>query len=190
MSEPRVDRTTSWRRPVVTAALAALVTACVMTTLSDAAIADGDGRNEQEAKGHFAVPPPPFSSDDIFPCSSCHDDSEVDTRKRELTDFHEEIELYHGTRERWCFDCHNPDNRDVLRLAGGELVPFTESYRLCGQCHGDKYRDWKVGVHGKRTGEWDGKKQYLLCAHCHNPHTPHFEPIAPMPPPERPSLLR
>ena len=32
-----------------------------------------------------------------------------------------------------------------------------------------QYRDWKAGVHGKRTGEWDGRKDYLLCVNCHNP---------------------
>ena len=103
---------------------------------------------------------------------------------------HEYIKLNHGPRDRWCFDCHNPDNRDVLRLASGRLVPFTESYLLCGQCHGDKLRDWKVGVHGKRTGMWNGAKQYLLCAHCHNPHAPHFQPMKPLPPPVRPEDLR
>ncbi len=61
---------------------------------------------------------------------------------------------------------------------------------LCGQCHGDKFRDWKVGVHGKRTGESNGKKEYLLCAHCHNPHDPAFKPIRPMPPPVRPESIR
>jgi len=58
-----------------------------------------------------------------------------------------------------------------------------EVLSLCGQCHGEKYRDWRVGVHGKRTGDWNGKKRYLLCAHCHNPHTPRFSPIKPLPPP-------
>ena len=115
---------------------------------------------------------------------------ETNFERRKLEEFHEEIELKHGSRDRWCFDCHNPDDRDTLRLASGKLVPFTESYNLCGQCHGDKLRDWNVGVHGKRTGEWDGKKQYLLCANCHNPHEPAFAPIAPMPPPPRPENLR
>jgi hypothetical protein len=57
----------------------------------------------------------------------------------------------------------NPDDRDVLRLANGDLVSFEESYNLCGQCHGTIFRDWKAGIHGKRTGEWNGKKQYRLC---------------------------
>jgi hypothetical protein len=136
-----------------------------------------------------AVPPPPFS-EDIFPCSECHAEMETNLKRREMEDFHDEIELKHGTRDRWCFDCHNPENRDMLRLASGKLVPYTESYNLCGQCHGDKLRDWNVGVHGKRTGKWDGKKQYLLCAHCHNPHAPAFAPIKPMPAPPRPENLR
>ena len=63
---------------------------------------------------------------------------------------------------------------------------YDPNVNVCGQCHGDKYRDWKAGVHGKRTGYWNGKKQYLLCVHCHNPHQPHFKPLKPMPPPTPP----
>ncbi len=136
----------------------------------------------------FPVPPPPFSYG-IFPCSDCHGDMEVDTKPRKLEDEHEEIVLHHGPRERWCFDCHNPGNRDVLRLASGKTIPFTESYLLCGQCHGPKFRDWRAGVHGKRTGRWDGRKEYLLCAHCHNPHAPRFPPLTPKPPPPRPENI-
>jgi hypothetical protein len=56
-------------------------------------------------------------------------------------------------------------------------VPFTESYRLCGQCHGDKFRDWRGGIHGKRVGMWDGAKTYFLCVNCHNPHSPRFKGV-------------
>ena len=58
-------------------------------------------------------------------------------------------------------------------------MPFEESYRLCGQCHGEKYRDWRAGVHGRRVGQWNGAKRYLLCVHCHSPHQPRFKPMAP-----------
>jgi len=136
----------------------------------------------------YPVPPPPFT-DGVFPCSDCHSTMEPDPTRRELS-MHDYIKLDHGPRERWCFDCHNPTDRDQLRLASGALVPFSESYRLCGQCHGDKYRDWRMGVHGKRTGSWNGKKQYLLCANCHNPHSPHFKPLAPLPPPIPPAQIR
>jgi hypothetical protein len=109
--------------------------------------------------------------------------------RREMTAFHTEIELRHDEENRWCLDCHDADNRDVLHLAGGQEIPFEESFRLCGQCHGEKYRDWRAGVHGRRSGSWNGHKTYLLCAHCHNPHAPAFEPIEPLPPPVRPSFL-
>jgi hypothetical protein len=113
----------------------------------------------------------------------------VNRKPRKLDQYHQEISLNHMPGG-WCFDCHNPDNRDKLRLANGGTVPFEESYRLCGQCHGTVLRDWEVGLHGKRTGMWNGEKQYLLCAHCHWPHDPVFKPLAPMPAPVRPSAIK
>ena len=139
----------------------------------------------------YFVPPPPFS-EGIFPCSDCHSDMEVNPERRMLEDEHVEISkmFNHAIEQRWCLDCHNPDNRDVLRLANGDLVSFEESYYLCGQCHGTIFRDWKAGIHGKRTGEWNGKKQYRLCVQCHNPHSPKFKPIKPMPPPNNPLEIK
>ncbi len=66
-------------------------------------------------------------------------------------------------------------------------MPFTESYRLCGQCHGTQYRDWRSGIHGKRTGYWDGPKRYLLCGLW---QWTHFADLQPLPPPVRPQFLR
>ena len=139
----------------------------------------------------FTAPPPPFS-EGIFPCSDCHEDMDVNPERRILEDEHTEISesFNHASEQRWCLDCHNPDNRDVLRLANGDLVSFEESYNLCGQCHGTIFRDWKAGIHGKRTGEWNGKKLYRLCVHCHNPHSPKFKPIKPLPPPDNPLEIR
>jgi hypothetical protein len=130
------------------------------------------------------VPPPPFS-EGIFPCSACHADLPVNRTRRELSDMHTDIVLKHDEEHRWCLDCHDAENRDVLHLAGGERLPFDESYRLCGQCHGEKLRDWRAGVHGRRSGEWNGHRTYLLCAHCHNPHQPRFAPLEPKPAPVR-----
>ena len=127
--------------------------------------------------------------EEIFPCSECHDGTDVDTTRRVL-DEHDDIVLEHDEENRWCLDCHDAVHRDKLRLADGRLLDFTESYRLCGQCHGPKLRDWLAGDHGKRTGSWSGKKEYLLCADCHNPHSPAFKPLEPMPPPHRPEDLR
>jgi hypothetical protein len=131
------------------------------------------------------VPPPPFS-EGIFPCSACHAGTPVNRTRRVLEGMHAEVALKHDEQHRWCLDCHDAADRDSLHLASGERVPFTESYRLCGQCHGEKLRDWRAGVHGRRSGNWNGARTYLLCAHCHNPHQPRFRAIAPKPAPERP----
>ena len=154
----------------------------------------GDTPKVQATRDHevpeFFVPPPPFS-EGVFPCSQCHAAMEPNRLRRELY-YHTEIdEIFdHAKEQRWCLDCHNPNDRDQLRLANESLVSFEESYYLCGQCHGTIFRDWKAGIHGKRTGQWNGKKQYRLCVHCHNPHSPKFKPLKPLPPPIAPDKIR
>lgn len=147
--------------------------------------------HEETAPGgqEIQVPAPPFT-EGIFPCTQCHDGKTVklNTTRRKLVDMHDDIVLNHGPN-RWCLDCHSAEHRDQLHLVDGELIDFSKSYLLCGQCHGDKLRDWKVGVHGKRTGYWNGKKEYLLCVHCHNPHSPHFKALKPLPPPVPPDQI-
>jgi hypothetical protein len=146
----------------------------------------GKASAPSEPEGKLEVPPPPFS-EGIFPCSECHDpELPVNTKRRELKRAHQDIVLKHDAEHRWCLDCHSATDRDKLHLASGELIDFTESYRLCGQCHGDKYRDWRAGVHGRRSGDWNGHKTYLLCVNCHNSHAPAFKPLQPKPAPKRP----
>ena len=135
-------------------------------------------------KMQIQVPPP--LNEDTFPCSMCHADMETNPERRKLVDFHENIVLKHDEENRWCMACHDDKNRDMLHSASGELIDFSESYKLCGQCHGPKLRDWEAGIHGRRTGQWNGEKQYLLCAHCHNPHFPKFPHIKPEPAPIKP----
>jgi hypothetical protein len=182
------------RRAIVPAAAAAVL--CLAATGVPAAHQQEEPASKKGAAAshmphgpQFAVPKPPFSPG-IFPCSDCHKEIRPNPTRRELKDEHTNIVLNHAQGQRWCLDCHDTTNRDKLRLASGERIPHEESYRLCGQCHGDKYRDWKAGVHGKRTGMWNGEKQYLLCVHCHNPHDPAFKPLQPMPPPVRPENIR
>jgi hypothetical protein len=139
----------------------------------------------------FPVPPPPFT-EGIFPCSNCHASMETNRKKRELKDEHTKIRMHHAETMRWCLDCHDAKDRDKLRLYNGDLIDFTESHRLCGECHGNIYKDWKAGIHGKRTGYFmgTGKRTYLLCAHCHDPHEPKFKRMIPEPPPFRPTDRR
>jgi len=141
---------------------------------------------QQPAPERLEVPPPPFT-EGLFPCSNCHAAMTPNRTRRTLTDMHTDIVLRHDETHRWCLDCHDAANRDFLHLASGERVAFTESYLLCGQCHGEKFRDWRAGVHGRRIGNWNGAKEYLLCVNCHNPHQPHFKALEPKPAPRRPA---
>jgi hypothetical protein len=141
-----------------------------------------------DAEGIFRVRQT-LAYEDYFPCTDCHGEMEVNSERRQLEEMHDDIVLDHGPKDRWCFDCHNPEDRDTLRLANGTLIGFDESYRLCGQCHGTIFRDWREGIHGRREGYWNGAKSYQLCAHCHNPHAPRFQALEPLPPPVRPQFL-
>lgn len=172
------------------------LTAAVAIGLSDVALGAkaedailASGNSSTNDTTLMAVAPPPFSKD-IFPCSECHKPDDKVNRTPHGVDAHDNIVFEHDAKNRWCLDCHDAQQRDSLRLASGALLDFRESFKLCGQCHGDKLRDWKAGEHGKRTGSWDGKKQYLLCVHCHNPHSPRFKPLKPLPPPDQPGPLK
>lgn len=131
-------------------------------------------------------------------CSGCHpgaNQAAPQNDPRQLM-MHQEIvanatQLQHGRGAIWCFDCHNAANRDTLADRRGNEVSFDESQKVCGSCHGDIYSDWRMGLHGKRTGEWKvgGKKRWWTCSECHNPHTVQehrFNPVKPEPPPALP----
>lgn len=159
----------------------AIVLGMLLVEVCLASLADG-------AAKEFPVAPPPMT-EGMFPCSNCHASIEVNRKKRELKEEHTDIKLHHAETMRWCLDCHDAKNRDKLRLYNEELINFNESYRLCGECHGPRYRDWRAGIHGKRTGYFmgSGKRTYFLCAHCHDPHEPKFKSLKPEPPPHRPT---
>jgi hypothetical protein len=125
------------------------------------------------------LPPPPVD-DEYFPCSDCHEDELADPRPREL-DEHDDIELAHG--DLWCLDCHQSDERDLLHLSDASPVEMAESWRLCSRCHAKKMPEWRAGIHGKRTGNWWGPKEFWSCVVCHDPHAPLFKPLTPKPPP-------
>lgn len=164
---------------------------------------------EEEEKEQFQVPPP-LIYQGIYPCSACHRkdlagaddflqkaDSFLgtymripDPTPRILVRMHRDIEFDHGDGAFWCLNCHNAQERNTLKLLNGTVISFEESYQLCGQCHGSIYRDWKLGIHGRRVGQWDGNKLYMLCAHCHNPHQPRFRKIPALDAPKPPSDKR
>jgi hypothetical protein len=165
-----------WLRP------AARVLATSLALAGGAPAAAGEGAvrpaGDDPARSRLVEAEAPPLSDGAFPCTSCHASQRPDPTRRELGYHDEQQSIFdHDTTHRWCLDCHDLEDRDRLRLASGERIAFTESYRLCGQCHGDKVRSWRAGVHGKRVGRWDGDKLYFLCVNCHNPHAPRFKGV-------------
>lgn len=101
----------------------------------------------------------------------------------------------HGRGAIWCLECHHPTQRSKLVSHHGEPISFDQPQLLCGKCHGDKLRDWRDGIHGKRIGDFtsQGKKRWFTCTECHNPHNVQdgtrdrgFVQIAPEAPPQLP----
>jgi hypothetical protein len=144
----------------------------------------------EEIQKHIA----PMNELDLFPCSDCHDEEwEADSTRRDLDEPHDEIPVKfenHDSDNRWCLDCHSAKNRDMLRLINGNRVKFDEYYRVCEQCHKRVYREWKMGIQCKRTGHWNGEKQWMHCTQCHDPHNPPFKPMKPMPAPRTPLKVK
>jgi len=138
------------------------------------------------SENFFSVVPPAVFSSDTYPCSRCHKDRTTDSQQRKLRNHAEIVLTDHAEDKRWCLDCHDAGDRDKLLLITGEKVGFDESHRICRQCHAAIHNVWQLGLHGKRTGNWDGRQQSSLCAACHDPHNPGFSPIAPEPPPITP----
>ena len=140
-------------------------------------------------KDIMARPPFPKQDQGLWPCSQCHAEMPVNYKIRKLTEMHQDVVLKHMPGG-WCFDCHNPTNRDTLKLITGQTVSFDQSYLVCAQCHGFIFKEWKAGLHGKRIGMWNGKKTYYQCINCHWPHDPKFKSIKPFPAPLKPSEIQ
>ncbi|MEZ4743360.1 MAG: hypothetical protein R3B45_13090 [Bdellovibrionota bacterium] len=68
-----------------------------------------------------------------------------------------------------------PKSPILLELLNNRVLTFDESSQLCIQCHGSKGRDWKLAIHGKQVGSWNGAKTRFACVSCHNPHNPKYK---------------
>lgn len=137
-----------------------------------------------------------------MPCTMCHNGKTVPVpkskRPRKLF-MHQDIvpdsmDLKHGRGAIWCLDCHSAKNRDKLINNFGDEISFNQPQQLCGKCHGQIYRDWREGIHGKRIGSWDegGKRRWWVCTECHNPHDvqPPFKSLEPEWAPELPKGMK
>lgn len=125
----------------------------------------------------------------FYPCSQCHQYWKTDPVPRILAPVHD-VGLQHGQGRLWCLVCHDPENRNQLRTVRGGQVDFNEAWRVCGQCHSSRQKDWYFGAHGKRVYNWQGEAERYNCTHCHNPHRPPFIQRKPQPkPPVRAGLM-
>ena len=124
----------------------------------------------------------------FYPCSQCHEHWQTDETPRTLAPVHE-VSLQHGEGRLWCLTCHDPEDRDHLRTVRDGKVDFDDAWKVCGQCHSNRQKDWYYGAHGKRAYFWKGEKIRYNCTHCHNPHRPPFMHRKPQPkPPVRAGL--
>jgi hypothetical protein len=126
--------------------------------------------------------PPRKESLTFYPCSQCHAYWKTNPEPRVLAPVHD-VGLKHGEGRLWCLVCHDPDDRDSLRTVRGTKVDFDQAWRVCGQCHSARQKDWYFGAHGKRVENWKGEAKRYSCTHCHNPHQPSFMQRKPKPPP-------
>jgi len=137
------------------------------------------------------LPPrvPPREDQLIFyPCSQCHEFWKTNPEPRELAPVHN-VGLQHGQGRLWCLVCHDQENSDKLQILRSGQVDFNESWRVCGQCHSARQKDWYYGAHGKRVYDWQGEPERYNCTHCHNPHRPPLIQRKPQPvPPVRAGL--
>ncbi len=118
-----------------------------------------------------------------YPCMQCHQFMEPNFKVRELSSPHNDIKFVHGEGRVWCLVCHHAEDRNYLRTQLNEKVDYNDAYLVCGGCHANVQRDWYYGGHGKRLGNWQGKRDLYSCPECHNPHKPGIEPRKPQPPP-------
>ena len=146
----------------------------------------------------------------FYPCADCHEDQIPNPKVRQLKDEHTELDFQHGGGRFWCYDaCHNRKDMNNLVSLHGEPISFNEPYKLCGQCHFRRQKDWYFGGHGKRAGTFPNQREVpaehgkidfskrskigtwksdervlLVCTECHDAHSPSIKPYQPSPPPQ------
>lgn len=121
-------------------------------------------------------------------CATCHDTRDPNFKSNSgaaLKEFHQGLQTRHG--DLTCLSCHNHEDCNTLKRADGRSLDFSESMRLCAQCHGPQYRDYQNGSHGGMTGHWDlkqGPRERNHCTDCHDPHHPKYPLVMPVFPPK------
>lgn len=154
-------------------AVALLLWGCQANPQTEHHLAGGDSHLESNpgAKTSTTVVARSGSVRD-FPCVQCHDKIPAPIPIKEAKDRHHKVKLEHFAAASNCHICHAAADMNSLATLSGDTVSFDESYKLCGQCHSDKLKDFHIGAHGKSVGDWNGTRQRYSCTHCHDPHKP------------------
>lgn len=123
-------------------------------------------------------------------CRLCHMSKALKylPAKHRPTKQHADFNNHHGKAEISCHQCHEANNHNLLRTSPDFPATFENPSPVCQRCHFDIFKDWSRGMHGKRTGNWDGAKKVLACVDCHSPHRVSFAPMKAEPPPQKPKL--
>ncbi|MBF0428816.1 MAG: cytochrome c3 family protein, partial [Magnetococcales bacterium] len=112
-------------------------------------------------------------------CGTCHAWKPTNPQRRELVRPHNTRQIRHGSGDLWCLDCHHSKQPGQLKDRQEETISFSDSWRLCAECHGRVVRNWRFGAHGKRVGSWQGERILLRCPACHDVHVPAWKPTPP-----------
>ncbi len=122
----------------------------------------------------------------FYPCTDCHpvtlgaDGKPTKPlpngmKKHEITlEVHDTL----GSGDAACLFCHDDPSRNPgkLILPDGSLVDITgDISRVCQRCHFEKYKEFEIGMHGKRMDK-------CTSAGCHDPHTPSWIYVPALPP--------
>lgn len=165
------DRRVPWAVELTIAGLLALIAQAILTLVVVPAALAGSA-----STGELA----------FYPCTRCHpvtvDAAGNPTKKLPIGLKKHEIKLEAhdilGTGDAACLACHQSPqaNPGKLLLPDGSTVDVNgDVSRVCQRCHFEKYRDWKVGIHGKHADR-------CTAAGCHDPHTPGWIYVKALPP--------
>lgn len=125
---------------------------------------------------------PSDKQEEFQSCAKCHTLITMFPEMAEQQPSHT-VNVDHGQGAMQCSTCHDVNDFVSFHSPTGEKLKLDQAHQVCGNCHGNRYRDWHFGAHGKRLNNWQGKRVISSCAHCHDPHSPAIKPRKPMPPP-------
>ena len=123
-------------------------------------------------------------------CNLCHLKKKLEfiPSKHKPNREHNDYPLRHSKSEMSCNSCHDINNFNFLKSSKELSASFENSSPVCQRCHSEVFRDWRQGIHGKRSGEWMGKKIQNQCIDCHDPHSVKYKSVKARSAPVRPAF--